>query len=308
MAFLELKDCNIGYHSPLLKAVNATLNLGEVCLLMGNNGVGKTTLIKSILHQTPVLDGEILLDNRPIKKLTFQEISQKIAVVFSKAQHHNNFTVRDLISFGKYIHYPYYFELSQDDQLEVAEVIDRLQLTEYSDTPLTHISDGNLQKAFIGRALTQNSPFIILDEPTTHLDESNKIMILEVIRTLAKTQEKLILFSSHDWRLAKEFADKIWLIQNQHLSSGITEDILIKNHHLLKPKLFWSAKEFKTLEIIAPETEKEMLYSFLQKDGRKYRENMKFEYKDGFWVISTEHLQKECDNFEDILQFLQNHH
>ena len=89
----------------------------------------------------------------------------------------------DLVSLGKYIHYPYYFKLNSDDLQEVEEIIDNLSLTSYKDFPLKKLSDGNLQKAFIGRALAQNTPMIILDEPTTYLDEENKMIDLFDFKT-----------------------------------------------------------------------------------------------------------------------------
>ena len=228
--FLQLKNTTIGYKTPLIKGVETSLKLGEICLLIGNNGVGKTTLINSILNQIPTLSGEIFLRNQSLKRLSQKEIAEQIAVVFSKSQVPSNFTLTDLVALGKYIHYPYYFNLNKSDIQEVEEIIESLNLTQYKDFPLQKLSDGNLQKAFIGRALAQNSPMIILDEPTTHLDEENKIIILKLLRNLAKNHNKLILFSSHDWRLAKEFSDKIWLVNDGTLEAGIAEEILLKHN------------------------------------------------------------------------------
>ena len=306
--FLELKNTKIGYETPLMKGVNTALDLGDICLLIGNNGVGKSTLIKSILNQVAVLEGEILLENQCIKTLSNKEIAEKIAIVFSKSTIPPNLTLIDLISLGKYIHYPYYFELNSEDKNEVDDIIKRLNLKQYRDFPLSQLSDGNLQKAFIGRALAQNSPFIILDEPTTHLDEENKIMILKLLRNLAKTQHKLILFSSHDWRLAKEFADKMWLINDGILDAGITEDILLKHDELLNPQLFQIDEEFYPPKIIAPPLEKEMLFSFLQKNFTKNLANYKFEWKAEFWEISNNDLFQKCHTFKEIANYLQKHH
>ena len=206
--FLQIKNTTIGYQKPLISEVNASLDFGDVCLLIGNNGVGKTTLIKSILNQIPTLKGDIFINDKNVKKLTDKEIAEQIAVVFSKAQIPANYTTEDLISLGKFIHLPYYYKLEKEHLKDVNNIISQLKLEEYRTTSLQKLSDGNLQKAFIGRALAQNSPVIILDEPTTHLDEENKIIILKLLRDLAKNHDKIILFSSHDWRLAKEFADK----------------------------------------------------------------------------------------------------
>ena len=298
---LQINQANIGYDKTLISNANASLNLGDVCLLIGNNGVGKTTLIKSILHQNPLLNCEILINNKNIKLLSVKEIAENIAIVFSKAVIPQNFTVEDLISLGKYIYYPFYFELKKEDREEVSNIISELDLEQYKNTPLKNLSDGNLQKAFIGRALTQNSPIIILDEPTTHLDEKNKIIILKTLRKLAKEQNKLILFSSHDWRLAKEFADKIWYVKNQQLFSGIVEDVLLKHDELTNASLFQVNKNFVAPSIISPEIQKEMLYSLLQKNFQKDLSLFQFKYNNTFWEILYKNEIFKCESFEEIV-------
>lgn len=304
--FLELKNTTVGYKTPLIKGIETALALGEICLLIGNNGVGKTTLIKSILNQTSLISGDILLDGKIIKTLSNKEIAELVAVVLSKSQIPANYTLTDLVSLGKYIHYPYYFELNAQDQNEVDEIIESLNLNQYRHFPLQKLSDGNLQKAFIGRALAQNSPMLILDEPTTHLDEENKIVILKLLRKLAKTQNKLILFSSHDWRLAKEFADRIWLINEETLDAGITEDILLKHDELLNPNIFHFNEGFVPPQIIAPILQKEMLYSFLQKNTSKNLSSLKFEFKDGIWLISGDNFQQKCISFNEVSDLIAN--
>lgn len=301
---LQIKQANIGYDTTLISNADAHLNLGEVCLLIGNNGVGKTTLIRSVLHQTPLLSGEISINNKNIKTLSVKEIAENIAVVFSKSVIPQNYTVEDLISLGKYIYYPFYFELRKEDIEEVSEIIRELDLDQYKNTLLHNLSDGNLQKAFIGRALTQNSPIIILDEPTTHLDEKNKIIILKTLRKLAKEQNKLILFSSHDWRLSKEFADKIWYVKETHLYSGIVEDILLQHHELTNVSLFQVNENFIAPIITAQELYKEMLYSLLQKNFRKDLSSLHFRFQDTFWIISNDSSEYQCESFEEIINLV----
>lgn len=301
---LKINQANIGHNKILISDAEAGLNLGEVCLLIGNNGVGKTTLIKSILHQIPLLDGEIFINNQNIKNLSVKEIAENIAVVFSKSVIPQNYTVEDLIALGKYIYYPFYFELKKEDRKEVSHIIEELALTQYKSTLLKNLSDGNLQKAFFGRALTQNSPIIILDEPTTHLDERNKIIILKTLRKLAKEQNKLILFSSHDWRLAKEFADKIWYVKDHCLYTGIVEDVLLQHEELTNASLFQMNEQFVAPKIDAPDFYKEMLYSLLQKNFQKDLSAIYFEFRDNLWVISTKSFQKQCESFEEIIILL----
>lgn len=301
---LKIKQAKIGYTKPLISNADTSLNLGEVCLLIGNNGVGKTTLIKSILHQIPLLKGEININNKNIKDFSAKEIAEQIAVVFSSSAVPQNYTVEDLISLGKYIYYPFYFELKKEDRQEVLHIIEALDLVQYKDTPLRSLSDGNLQKAFIGRAITQNAPIIILDEPTTHLDEKNKIIILKTLRTLAKEHHKLILFSSHDWRLAKEFADKIWYVKDENLYAGMVEDILLKHNELTRATLFEINPDFVSPHIIAPDVYKEMLFSLLQKNFREDLSHLTFELKEKQWIISGFTNIYQCESFEDIVILL----
>lgn len=303
---LEIKQAHVGYNTTLISNANADLKLGDVCLLIGNNGVGKTTLIKSILHQLSLLSGEILINQKNIKTLSVKEIAENIAIVFSKSSIPQHYTVEDLICLGKYIYYPFYFELKKEDREEVAHIIEELELGQYKYTLLKNLSDGNLQKAFIGRAITQNSPVIILDEPTTHLDEKNKIIILKTLRKLAKEQNKLILFSSHDWRLAKEFADKIWYVKDTQLYSGIVEDVLLQHDELTNVSLFQIHENFTPPHISAPQVQKEMLYSLLQKNFSKDLSYLHFEFQDSFWVITNDSQKQQCESFEEIVNFIEN--
>ena len=305
MSFLTINNTSIGYSEPIISDINTSLELGEVCLLMGNNGIGKTTLIKSILGQNKLLSGDILLNGKSISKLNPNEIASQIAIVFSKAEIPDNYTVTDLISLGKYIHYPYYFKLNEIDKNEIGDIIDRLNLSEYRHKKLTELSDGNLQRVFIGRALAQNSPFIILDEPTTHLDEENKLMILSLIRNLAENENKLILFSSHDWRLAKEFADKIWWLKDKKLISGISEEIILNNPELVTPKILAFNEKFFPPEIDAPKLEKEMLYSFLQKNFASDLRNFKLTFKNQSWELKADNFYDNYQTLTEIKQSFQ---
>ena len=304
--YLTLKNADIGYKKTLISNVSAELKLGDICLIIGNNGVGKTTLVKSILGQIPLLNGDIFLDGKNLKILNSESIAKKISVVFSKSEIPNQYTVFDLVALGKFIHYPYYFKLKKEDKVEIDQIISNLQLEEFRDSYLHQLSDGNLQKAFIGRALAQNTPIVILDEPTTHLDEENKIMILKLLRNLAENQNKLILFSSHDWRLAKEFSDKIWFVKNGTLKNGIAEDVILENSELSAPQLFNIHPNFFPPKISAPDLQKELLYSFLQKNLQTDLSNYHFLFLNKEWKVTTENKEIFVDKFEDILNILTN--
>ncbi len=301
--FIQLKNLQIGYDKPLITNINTYLKQGDVCLIIGNNGIGKTTLIKTLLRQIPILSGEIFINNKNLKKLSLDDISKLISIVFSKAEIPNNYTTNDLISFGKFTHYNYYIKLSQKDNQEIENIIKKLNLENYKNHYLKTLSDGNFQKALIGRALAQNTPFIILDEPTNHLDEQNKISILKILRNMAKKMGKTILFSSHDWRLATKFSDKIWYIKDKTLFSGLTEDIL-NQHSELTEMNFLENIPLVLPKIIAPNIQTELLISFLKKHIQRDLSNYSFEYKNEFWIINNKYI---CRNFEDLLNLFNNY-
>lgn len=301
--FIQLKNLQIGYDKPLITNINTYLKQGDVCLIIGNNGIGKTTLIKTLLRQIPILSGEIFINNKNLKKLSLDDISKLISIVFSKAEIPNNYTTNDLISFGKFTHYNYYIKLSQKDNQEIENIIKKLNLENYKNHYLKTLSDGNFQKTLIGRALAQNTPFIILDEPTNHLDEQNKISILKILRNMAKKMGKTMLFSSHDWRLATKFSDKIWYIKDKTLFSGLTEDILNQHSELIEMN-FLENIPLVLPKIIAPNTQTELLISFLKKHIQRDLSNYSFEYKNEFWIINNKYI---CRNFEDLLNLLNNY-
>lgn len=301
--FIQLKNLQIGYDKPLITNINTYLKQGDVCLIIGNNGIGKTTLIKTLLRQIPILSGEIFINNKNLKKLSLDDISKLISIVFSKAEIPNNYTTNDLISFGKFTHYNYYIKLSQKDNQEIENIIKKLNLENYKNHYLKTLSDGNFQKTLIGRALAQNTPFIILDEPTNHLDEQNKISILKILRNMAKKMGKTMLFSSHDWRLATKFSDKIWYIKDKTLFSGLTEDILNQHSELIEMN-FLENIPLVLPKIIAPNTQTELLISFLKKHIQRDLSNYSFEYKNEFWIINNKYI---CRNFEYLLNLFNNY-
>ena len=231
---LTLKNAVIGYQNPLILETSLSLELGDMCLLLGNNGVGKTTLMRSILGQIPLLSGEVFFQDKSVKRLSVEEVAQKVSVVFSKSEIPNLYRVWDLVALGKYTQYPYYFELTKEDKKLVSAVIEKLNLEQYENYQLSELSDGNLQKAFIGRALVQNTPMIILDEPTTHLDEENKYMILKLLKEIVETERKLLLFSSHDWRLAKDFSSKFWWVKDKKIQAGDLSKHHTKNYQTME--------------------------------------------------------------------------
>ncbi len=295
---LELKCADIGYQSPLIEDANAFLKSGEVTLLTGDNGTGKSTLIRTILGQQKLLAGEILLDGKNKSLLTAADIAHKIAVVFSRSTVPAHYTVTDLISLGRFIHYPYYFWLNEKDKRFVKEVIERLQLQDLRNTPLQQLSDGNLQKAYIGRALVQDTPIIILDEPTTHLDDTNKQRILNLLYDLATRDAKAILFSSHDKASAIRISHHAWTIKNGSLQSALPEDLSAHNLDAV-PK---NIQRLPTVN--ASDFDRQLLYRALQKHIGQDLSNFHISRQSDFWLLKRDHLEYQFSTISALIAFL----
>ncbi len=232
-AFVRARDLELGYRTGKLAQrvaypVSFDLYRQELTCLMGPNGVGKSTLLKAIMHQHPPLQGEVWLGDTPTGRLAEKERAKKIAVVLTEKTPTGMMTVRDLVALGRIPHTGWWGQLSPQDQAKIAEVMEWTSISHLAAKRVSALSDGQRQTALIARALAQDSPILILDEPTAHLDLSNRFEIMYLLRDLARKASKAILVVTHDLEVALETADKLWLMNaNQPLLTGSPEDLMI---------------------------------------------------------------------------------
>lgn len=229
-AVLATHNLTIGYahkgHRKIVaKEININLSQGRLTCLMGPNGIGKSTLIKTITGIQPPLSGEVLVNGNDLQTLSRLEKAQKLSVVLTDRPMSGYMTVRDLISLGRYPYTNWQNNLTNYDQSIINQAINAVGIIALADTPLTELSDGNFQKAIIGRALAQDTEIIILDEPTIHLDVNNKNIIIKLLRVLCQEHNKTILLSTHDLTLAMHNADNLWLFSNSQIITGLPEDL-----------------------------------------------------------------------------------
>ncbi|MFB6306427.1 MAG: ABC transporter ATP-binding protein, partial [Flavobacteriales bacterium] len=231
---LNTRDLGIGFENKkegknyLLKDLSLNINKGELTCLVGANGSGKSTLIRTLAgFQTP-LNGDIFIKNHHIKNYKQSELAKELSVVLTEKPAMGNLSAFDLISFGRYPYTDWYGTLSKKD-IEITEwAIDEMKIKNLRDKHIGNVSDGELQKIMIGRALAQNTPLMLLDEPTAHLDIQNRVSIIGILRYLTKETNKGILLSTHELEVALQVADNIWLIDNeQELNVGVAEDIVL---------------------------------------------------------------------------------
>ncbi|MCB9202876.1 MAG: ABC transporter ATP-binding protein [Flavobacteriales bacterium] len=222
---LQLSNLSIGYKKPLIKGISSVLTQGEIALLIGKNGVGKTTLIKTLMQEVLPISGAISINS---DSLDVQNFHQYVSVVLSNTNIHSGLTVVELLELGRFPYKKWYQKITKKERKWINKIIEFTNLEKYKNYSINELSDGNLQKACIARAMVQDTDFLILDEPTTHLDLENKLMILDLLKNFSHTYNKGILFTSHDWEYSFKIADKLWCFKDNEFYSGETEDLALQ--------------------------------------------------------------------------------
>lgn len=231
---IRLDDLSIGYSikkhhtKEVASHIQATIRSGELTCLLGENGVGKSTLLRTLSAFQPKLSGHIWLLGREVESYTDRQLSRIISVVLTERCEIRNMTVRDLVGMGRSPYTGFWGRLSQNDW-EVVDRSIRLVGIEVLASRMVHtLSDGERQKVMIAKALAQETPIIFLDEPTAFLDYPSKVEIMQLLYRLIQTTEKTIFLSTHDLDLALEIADKIWLMERkQGITAGTPEDLAL---------------------------------------------------------------------------------
>lgn len=217
--------------------LNFILERGKLTCLLGPNGVGKSTLVKTIMGQLPPLEGEIFLEENPLASFSQKALAKKISVVLTEKITTGNLTVGQLVALGRIPHTGWLGKLSDEDHKMVEQAISQTQIKYIYNQPLSECSDGQLQKTMIARALAQDGDILILDEPTSHLDLVNRFEIMHLLRKIAKDSKKAVLVVTHDLDIAIDTADIFWLMQcGQPLVTGLPEDLILNGQiNLLLP-------------------------------------------------------------------------
>jgi iron complex transport system ATP-binding protein len=227
---LEARDLAIGYPGRMVgRGLDVSLNEGEALALLGPNGGGKTTLLKTLLGLIPPLGGEIRLTGRPLGGLSVRERARLIAYVPQVHAGAFAFTVEDVVLMGRNAHGDLFSRPSARDRQVAAAAIERLGIAHLADRPYTMISGGERQLALIARALAQEPRAVVLDEPTASLDFGNQGKVMREIRALAAAGLGVIV-STHDPNHALRHTDRALLIRDGAvLASGPAREVLTRD-------------------------------------------------------------------------------
>lgn len=235
-ATIQLRQLSIGYkgkshHKVVAENICCDLFSGELTCLLGTNGVGKSTLLRTLAGFQPKLNGRILLEGKELEKYTARELSAVISVVLTEKCDIRNMTVRELVGMGRSPYTGFWGKLSREDREIVEKAIESVNIGQLASRMLHTLSDGERQKAMIAKALAQETPVIYLDEPTAFLDFPSKVEIMQLLHQLTRETRKTIFLSTHDLELALQIADKIWLMDKTNgISSGTPEDLALKGN------------------------------------------------------------------------------
>ena len=221
---IQLRDLSIGYQTKhsvktVAAGINGAIRSGELTCLLGANGVGKSTLLRTLAAFQPQISGEILISRseecgvrREITSFTDKELSKVIGVVLTEKPDVRNMSVRELVSLGRSPYTGFWGTYTDEDLRIVDEAIEMVGITDLVRRPVHTLSDGERQKVMIAKALAQQTPVIFLDEPTAFLDYPSKVEVLQLLRRISREAEKTIFLSTHDVELALQLADTIWLM------------------------------------------------------------------------------------------------
>ena len=228
---ITLTSLSIGYQQKnnckvVAENINASILSGELTCLIGPNGVGKSTLLRTLSAFQPPLAGEIDIDGKSLSHLTDRQLSHLIGVVLTTKPDVQNMTVFELVSLGRSPYTGFWGRLTDNDRTIVDESISLVGIDHLSERLVQTLSDGERQKMMIAKALAQQTPVIYLDEPTAFLDYPSKVDMLQLLHQLAHQTGKTIFLSTHDLELALQLADRLWLMQPaRELSVGTPREL-----------------------------------------------------------------------------------
>lgn len=213
---LRIENWSVGFGPrEVLKNISASLSSPELVVIMGLNGSGKTTLMKSLGGFIPVQKGKISIGNESVSDLSPQQLAQKMAVVFTSMEGANDLKVHEFVALGRSPYLSWSGKLTEQDELAIQEAIESVGLAGFEQRLVATLSDGEKKRANIARALAQDTPIILLDEPSSHLDIKGKKMLFDLLSELK--QHKLLIVISHEWELSKQHANRIWLLEKGQL-------------------------------------------------------------------------------------------
>ena len=225
--YFHLDQLTVGYDGkPLIEDIRVGIHKGEIVTLIGPNGSGKSTILKSITRQLKIIGGKVLYEENDLHKLSYKELSTKMAVVLTERMRPELMTCHDIVATGRYPYTGRLGILSREDEEKVEEAMRAVHAEELGSRDFNAISDGQRQRILLARAICQEPEIIVLDEPTSFLDIRHKLELLSILRSMAKEKGITVIMSLHEIDLAQKMADQILCVEGEHICHyGTPEEI-----------------------------------------------------------------------------------
>ncbi|WP_343101750.1 ABC transporter ATP-binding protein [Romboutsia sp. MSSM.1001216sp_RTP31141st1_G3_RTP31141_220114] len=228
---ISASNLKVGYEDKvIIENLNLEINKGEVVSIIGPNGCGKSTLLKSLSRMIKPLSGEVFLEGKRIKDLKGKLIAQKVCLL---SQHNNapmDLTVEELVYFGRIPHKKWFETKTNSDKEIVDWAIENTGLSKYKKTPIGALSGGERQRAYIAQALCQKPDILLLDEPTTYLDISYQLELMELVREINEKFKITIVMVLHELNQASKYSDRLIIMKDgQIISDGRPNDVVNKD-------------------------------------------------------------------------------
>lgn len=215
MTRLQADQLTIAYEDrPIVDGLSLSIPNGLITALIGANGSGKSTILKTMARLMKAQKGSVYLDGKSIESMPTKQVAQQLAILPQHPTAPDGLTVSELVSFGRYPHQKGIGTLSKEDKRMIAMALEMTALTEFADRPLDQMSGGQRQRAWIAMALAQGTDILFLDEPTTYLDMAHQLEVLQLLRRLNKEEGKTIVMVVHDLNHASQYADHVIAIKN----------------------------------------------------------------------------------------------
>lgn len=228
---IELRHLGIGYgRRTLLDDVSTTFAQGSLTALLGRNGSGKSTLLRALAGLGPVASGEVLLCGRPLVQLSPLERASTVSFVTTDKVRIANLACEDVVALGRAPYTNWFGRMQRGDRETVARALELVGMSSFARKTMDAMSDGECQRILIARALAQDTPVILLDEPTAFLDLPNRYELCTLLQRLAREEGKCVLFSTHDLDIALSLCDSVALIDTPHLHHLPTPEMVRSGH------------------------------------------------------------------------------
>lgn len=226
-ASIILQQLHIGYgRTTVARGLSASLYRGELTCMLGANGIGKSTLLRTLASFQPPLAGDVTIEGRQLAELTQKELSKLCSVVLTGRPDVQNITAAELVGIARSPYTGFWGTLSANDLRIVDEALGMVGIGSLRHRKIQTLSDGECQKVMIAKALAQQTPIILLDEPTAFLDYPSKVEVLLLLKRLAHDTNKTIFLTTHDVEMALQTADRLWILDRHgSLSVGTPREL-----------------------------------------------------------------------------------